>query len=308
MTDAPNPPDVRRVALLVNPAAGRHDMALLDRLAGRLRRRGLVVETVVSRAPGDLAARLASLTADVIAVSGGDGSVNEVVGALHRLAGPRPRLAVVPAGTANVLAHEYGLPTDVERLAAAIAAGRTRPLHLGLARRGDEPPCPFFLMASAGIDAEIVHAVEARATKRFKKLAFLTSAVKLGFRDRPTIAVTATTPEGGECRFVCAQAIVTKASHYGGPFVLTRATAMDRPGLRLVALADTGIAALLATGLRLVLGRVEGGRGVTALDVAAVRLEATDGRPLHIQIDGEPHGVGPVEISPCATVLDLIVE
>lgn len=308
MTSVPPSPAGRRVALLVNPAAGRHDPALIARLAARLATLGFAVETLVSRAPGDLAARLPGLAADVVAVAGGDGTVNEVVGALAGLAGVRPRLAVIPHGTANVLAHEYGLPGGDAAIAAMIAGGRTRPLCLGSARADGEAARPFFLMTSAGFDAEVVHAVEARAKQTFKKFAFLVTALRRGFRDRPKVAVTATRADGaGTTQFVCADAIVTNARHYGGPFVLTRRVAMDRPGLQLIALADDRPLALLGAALRLAFGRLEGSAKVVSLAVDHVRLASVDDRRLHVQIDGEPHGLTPVEVHVTDVALDLMV-
>lgn len=297
----------RRVALLINPAAGRHDPAKLDRLAAHLRRRGLETEVVVSRAPGDLARRLDEIEADVMAVSGGDGTVNEVVGALAARRGAVPLLAVVPDGTANVLAHEYRLPTGVEAIAEAIRAGRTRPLHLGLARAEGEPQRPFFLMTSIGFDAEVVHAVERAGRRRFKKLIFAFEALRCGLRRRPRLAVDYETPAGERRTIDCALAVVTKARHYGGPFVLVDGVASERPGLRLVALADDRPAALAAAAWRVALGRLEGASGVVVADVVAARLASVDGRPVAVQIDGEPHGFGPVEIAAAARALELIV-
>ena len=295
-----------RLALLVNPAAGRHDGREIDRLAEALRRLGLAVEVVVGEAPGDLARAAARLDVDTIVVAGGDGTINSVVGALVARPEPRPRLAVVAQGTANVLAHEYALPTDVDAIARALAAGRTRPLHLGLATDAMGCRRPFFLMASAGFDAAVVHAVERRVKKRFKKLAFLVTAFERGHRDLPDVDVTLTTPSGDTARVSAAVAIVAKASHYGGPFVLTRATAMDRPGLRLVALQNGSALALIAAAVRLAFGRLEGSADVVARDALRVRL-GSHAEEIPVQLDGEPWGTTPIEVETSDIQLELVV-
>ena len=297
----------RRVALMINPAAGRHDPAMLDRLAGALVGRGLETEVVVSRSPGDLAHRLAEVEADVVAVSGGDGTINEVVGALVGRSGRVPLLAVVPNGTANVLAHEYRLPRRIEAIAEAIRRGRTRPLHLGTARLDGEDPRPFFLMTSIGFDAEVVRAVEDRSPRRFKKLVFGLEAVRRGFGRRSRLGVVAVTTSGEQLAFDCALAVVTKARHYGGPFVLVDGVAMDRPGLKLVALADDRPAALMRAAWGVATRRLERMAGVTIVDVVSAAVTTADGGTVPVQIDGEPHGATPVAVTVSPHALELIV-
>ncbi|MDK9697070.1 MAG: diacylglycerol kinase family protein [Siculibacillus sp.] len=307
MNGEPDTIEVRRVALMVNPAAGRHRAGRIARLAERLAATGLEVETVISAGPGDLARRLPGIRADVVAVAGGDGTIDEVVGALVGLTGRRPALAVVPAGTANVLAQEYRLPRRADAIVATIAAGRTRPLHLGTATFADGTARPFFLMTSAGFDAEVVHEVESRSGRRFKKLAFVGAALGRVFTPRNDVMVEATTTSGERIAVRAALAVVTKARHYGGPFVITRRTSADVAGLRLVAVVEGHPAALARAALDLAAGRLEEASGVLSQEVAMVRLTAVSGAPVAVQIDGEACGHTPVEIRAERTVLDLVV-
>jgi diacylglycerol kinase family enzyme len=296
-----------RVAVLANPSAGRHHPGELDRLAAALEAGGAVVTRIVGHRPGDLAHAASDLDVDVVAVAGGDGTLNSVVGALAARPAPRPHLAVVAQGTANVMVAEYGLPTAVEAIAAAILAGRTRPLHLGLTRREGAADRPFFLATSAGFDAEVVHRVERRVKRRFKKLAFMVTAFGLGLRRRPPLAVDLITPEGEEKRLVVALAIVAKSSRYGGPFLLTEGTAMDRPGLRLIALRRVGVGHLLAAALRIGLGRLEGSSNVLSIPARRLKIASTGARAIAVQVDGDPHGTTPIEVEAIDVALDLVV-
>ena len=119
--------------------------------------------------------------ADLVIVHGGDGSINEVVNGVMSRAGslprgndppdppahggcppshtPRPLVAVIPGGGANVLARALGVPLDaaaaIRQLREAIAAGRDRTIGLGLA--ADRY---FTFSAGLGMDAEVVREVD----------------------------------------------------------------------------------------------------------------------------------------------------
>jgi len=304
----PVPATTRRIAILVNPMAGHADAGAIERLAEALRRAGAAVEVVTGRSVDHLTGAATRLGADTVAVAGGDGTINAVVGALIARPGPLPRLAVVPQGTANVLAHEYRLPKRADDIAAAILAGRTRPLHLGAATDATGQRRPFFLMVSVGLDAAVVHAVEARVKRRFKKLAFLVTALRHRSSSLPPALVRITEADGEVTRLRTALAVVCKAAHYGGPFVLTRETSIDRPGLRLVALKRSSARRLLAAALRLAFGRLEGSGNVVSRAVDRVRLSSLSSQQeLPVQIDGEPWGQTPVEVEPLDIALELVV-
>ncbi|HEY9900233.1 MAG TPA: YegS/Rv2252/BmrU family lipid kinase [Pantanalinema sp.] len=101
---------------------------LLARLSRALD--GLDFEIVVPDSYEDLvsAARsAASDGVDTVVVVGGDGTVNVV---LNELAHTPVRLAIVPAGTANDLARQLGIPLGLERACALVRNPRERALDL----------------------------------------------------------------------------------------------------------------------------------------------------------------------------------
>jgi diacylglycerol kinase family enzyme len=103
----------------------------------------------------------AAARGELVIVLGGDGAVNEAVNGLmgRPEPGPPPALAVIPGGGGNVFAQGLGLPSGaaaaIERIAAALKAGRYRTIGLGLA--GDRY---FTFSAGLGMDAEVVREVE----------------------------------------------------------------------------------------------------------------------------------------------------
>lgn len=300
---SPAPPG--RVVVVANPACGRHDPSALDRLVAALRAAGVDAALAAPTSVTALEGLVRTTDADVIAVAGGDGTLHRAAAVLLGRPEPRPRLAVVPQGTADVLAHEYALPRDPDAIAGAILAGRTRPLRFGRLVDANGTAHPFFLAASVGLDAEVVHAVEGGPRRRFKKLAYARAALARASAPAPTIRVVATAPDGARVEFDAALAIVAKARHYAGAHVLTRSTSMSEPGLRLLALRRADPLALLAAVTRLALGRLEASANVVSLPVRTVRLAADP--PAAVQIDGEPAGRTPVEIEAIDAVIEVVV-
>lgn len=103
-----------------------------------LRRAGVEFELFEMQGPGDgirLAEQAARQGYIPIISAGGDGGTGEVLNGLFRASseGVLGPLGVLPLGTANDLAHNIGLPLDLEAAAQAIAAGKTRRFDLGQA-------------------------------------------------------------------------------------------------------------------------------------------------------------------------------
>ncbi len=287
----------RGVLMLANPTAGGFRRETLDTIAAELTRRGIPVTVHLTGRAGEIADICGRSDAAIgtVVVAGGDGSVNEAIAGFEKVATP-PALAVVPFGTANVLAHELRLPFDPEALAGVIARRQTRPLYYGLANRR-----PFVLMVSAGFDAAVVHAVPLDMKRRCGKIAYAWTALRLAFRPRPPdVIVTA----DGE-RLVCRMAVVLKVSRYGGPFLVCPQASAARPELYLFAVVRDDPWAVVRMGLALLAGRFGNGGGIVTREVTTCRFESAG--PVPCQIDGDTFGTVPVEIVRAARPVDVIV-
>ena len=98
-----------------------------ERLSGLLGDAGIEVKAC----DGDLGEQLGNsldTDADMVVVAGGDGTIRAAIDA-HRGKG-RP-IGILPGGTMNLLAYDYGVPEDLEEAAKVIAAGHTRPVDYG---------------------------------------------------------------------------------------------------------------------------------------------------------------------------------
>jgi diacylglycerol kinase (ATP) len=123
----------QRLALLVNPAAGkRRSTGAAHAVAGRLRAGGADVTMLQGRdgaEAADLARKAVADEFDSLVAMGGDGLVHL---ALQAAAYSTTTLGVVPTGTGNDAARSLGLPRS-DPLAAAdvVVAGHTRCIDLG---------------------------------------------------------------------------------------------------------------------------------------------------------------------------------
>jgi diacylglycerol kinase family enzyme len=114
--------------------------------------------------------------AELVFACGGDGTVMAVVTAL---AGTDVAMAVLPAGTGNLLAANLGLAGDAPAgVQVAIEGGRRR-IDVGVV--GDK--C-FAVMAGMGFDAQMLQGTSEVAKKHLGWIAYVGGAVK-ALRDRP---------------------------------------------------------------------------------------------------------------------------
>ncbi len=143
-------------------------------------------------------------------VCGGDGTVNEVV---NGLAGTPTPLALLPAGTGNILAKELRLPRNVVRAARLIPEGEVRRIALG---RSNERY--FFAVAGAGLDAHIVHKLEARMKASLGQLSYWLESFRQFFAySFPTFGVIV---DGAS--ILATFTVIGRTAHYGGPIRITR--------------------------------------------------------------------------------------
>jgi YegS/Rv2252/BmrU family lipid kinase len=120
-------------ALLVvtNAAAGSADTARIDD-AVRVLRSGADVRVEACADPADLPGLLSRRAGRQVVMAGGDGSLHLLVAALEaagELSAAEP-VGLLPLGTGNDFARTVGIPLDPAEAAAALLAGRPRPLDL----------------------------------------------------------------------------------------------------------------------------------------------------------------------------------
>jgi diacylglycerol kinase family enzyme len=168
----------------VNVAVVVHEGKTLgDGLSGlrrALERRGvpspLWLEVAKSKRAPKQVGRALKAGAEVIFAWGGDGLVQRC---LDVMAGTGAALAIVPAGTANLLATNLGIPKNIEEAVEVGLTGERRRLDVG--RLNGER---FGVMAGAGFDASMIREANGPLKDRFGRAAYIWTGAH-GLRARP---------------------------------------------------------------------------------------------------------------------------
>lgn len=290
----------RSFLLLSNRFAGLASSRLVDACIASLEARGARVthqepqSIAQARAFAREAARDTSV--DAVVAAGGDGTIRQIAA---ELIGSSVPLAIVPGGTGNVLANEIGLARTPEAVADMLLAGPVLPVTV--ARANDEP---FLLMASAGLDARVLQRLNPALKGHIGKAAYCPATLGALLHPLDTVRVRI-----GTTTHTAAWAIVANARHYGGAFVLTRATTIAQPGLVAVLFKPASRARLLTQLLSLARGRLEP-RAARVGDVEIVPctgavIEAD--HPVPTQLDGDVFGHTPMRVEISRDVVHLVV-
>src|SRR5262245_28677901 len=208
----PSPQRFRKGVLIANPTAGQRDLwRLTDDLIGRMRARGITLVNAPTRGPGhatEIVRAFLPLKPDIIAACGGDGTVSEVA---CGLSGSGVPMAILPAGTSNVLARELGIPLDPNRAAELLFHGTLRAVRVLTANDR-----PFLLWAGAGLDARIMGNMSLTLKRRLGRSGIAVHAAAEFFRyEFPRLRVTV---DGAT--YDATFAVASHARHYAGNWVI----------------------------------------------------------------------------------------
>ena len=239
---------------------------------------------------------------DVIIVHGGDGTVNEVVnGLLGAPGGDRPpavalpAVAVVPGGSANVLARALGISPDpieatnqlVDLLDGYRRGGSWR--RIGLMDCGERWAV---FTAGMGVDGDVVAAVEAQRAKgrkvtaaRYIRIAVREMLGSVGDDPRLTVQLPGRDPVAGVYF-----AFISNASQWtyaNSRPIFTNPDTTFEGGLGIFAVTTTNVIANLRVVRRMWSKKAEitGRHLIREDDLAWVRIAAAE--PIACQVDGD---------------------
>ncbi len=305
-------PKRRRLLVIVNPTAGRRRRDLVTATLDLLRARGCELDLRETTAVGDArrwAGEADGRDVDLVVVAGGDGTVNEAVQGLAALddsrAAASPPLALIPLGTANVLAAEIGLAQDPAQIGPTVVEGAIVSIPVGRITspdgNGAGVPHYFVLMAGVGFDAHVVDRVDLGLKRAIGKGAYVWQSLKELCSSRfPTYRVWL---DGAAHE--ASSVIVTSGKYYAGRNIIAPDARLEEPAFHACLFQK----ACAWNSIRFALALAQNRRwrlpDVRVLPARAIRIEGPPGDP--IQGDGDIIARLPCEIALLPDALRIVV-
>src|SRR5580765_6846277 len=212
--------------------------------------------------------------AELIFVWGGDGTVQRCIDVV---AGSDAALAILPAGTANLLATNLDIPQDIEQGVAIGLRGDRRKLDVG--RFNGER---FGVMAGAGFDASMIRDADGGLKDRFGRLAYVWTGSK-GLRAKPfkaKIAVDGTSWYSGAASCI----LVGNVGHLFGGVEVFEDARPDDGRLEIGVVKADGIIDWVRTMCRTAVGHADTSPLVSV--TSAKKIEVKLDRKVLYEVDG----------------------
>lgn len=170
--------DIQHAVLIVNPVSGQaRGLRLGQQMRQAFEKKGITCSVRVTSGQGDArrwSEEAADTGFDVIVTIGGDGTVGEVVSGQARSEVKVP-IAVVPVGTANVVALALALPWFPGMALDNILDGRVLSFDVGYLPTMDRY---FFLMAAIGYPARVIQDSPRKLKYLFGVFTYLAAGIR----------------------------------------------------------------------------------------------------------------------------------
>jgi diacylglycerol kinase (ATP) len=308
---------VRDAVIIYNPTSGRQRarrMHELERAAEILKGSGVEAELAPTMHPGaatELARDAVKTGRQMVIACGGDGTINEVI---NGLAGSDVPLAVLPAGTANILAKEIGIPWNIPEAARLISGGRLARIALGeivwpngnhaAAEQSNGAAQRYFLcVGGAGPDGAIVQAIDTESKSRVGILEYWKQGLQQYFSyGFPQFRIAT-----NEKEMTGSLLVVGRTKYYGGPFRITTGASLFEDAFEIVAYSGRNRLTVLLCLPAIWLGLLHRVPGIHVWKTQRIRCEAVNGDRIYAQVDGEAASALPLEFRIVPNALTLVL-
>ncbi len=295
----------RRGLLVYNPMAGgarRLDVAgIVERAAAR-NLELLALPTERPRHATEIVAARLGDTLDLVAVAGGDGTVGEVAEALL---GTDVPIAILPTGTANVVAREYGIGRTLAEAERTLTSSRRRPITVWHAAGRTS-----LIGAGVGFDARVMKNVVPWLKRAFGRTGIgWTATLEWLKYEFPPIEVTGVDADGAPFTARATFVLAANTRRYGGDPVLSPFADPENEFLDLVLFASRSRVTLARWYGRLSRGKAAhlALEGCSRRTVRSFSARSLAGYELDVQVDGDAVTTTPFEIGAAAGRVRLVV-
>jgi diacylglycerol kinase (ATP) len=295
--------------LIYNPTSGRRRhrrFADVECAAQILTEAGIPTELAATTGPGtatSIARQAVVAHRRMVIACGGDGTINEIVNGLAQSDVP---MAVLPAGTANILAKELGIPWDIPHASRLIAGGRVRRIALGFAAPvGAESSGQgryFLSVGGAGPDGAIVHGVNGELKRNTGVFAYWVE----GFRQLCEYNFPEIRVRSGDEERKATIIVVGRTVHYGGPFKITTGADLFQDRFEFLINSRRSRLGYLACLPALWFGMLRQMKGIETWKATETVCEPANGEPVYAQVDGEPVGLLPMAFRIVPDALSIV--
>ena len=163
---------IRNIRIIINPAAGRGE-SVLPVINLSMKEAGIKWHASVTHEAGEaikFAKAAVKERVDALAVYGGDGTLME---AISGLIGSKIPLAILPGGSANIMAKELGIPQDLKEACALMSQV---PFTTKTIDIGQFSGHYFILGVSLGFGADLIEGADRETKNRIGFFAYFLSA------------------------------------------------------------------------------------------------------------------------------------
>jgi YegS/Rv2252/BmrU family lipid kinase len=163
---------IKNIHIIINPASGKGE-SILPVINASMKEAGIKWEASITHQAGDaiqFAKAAAKEGIDALAVYGGDGTLME---AISGLIGSEIPLVILPGGSANVMATELGIPTELKEACTLLSHG---PIEMKTIDVGQFNKRYFIVGISLGFESDVVKGADRETKNKIGIFAYLLSA------------------------------------------------------------------------------------------------------------------------------------
>ena len=292
MREFPIPTSERYLVLLNQKAAGGQPGPLRRRIGGAMAAHGVafdIVETKTEEEGLRVVRRAVDLGYKAVVAAGGDGTIALALRGTARTEIP---VAILPFGTGNQLALNFGIPNSLEDAVRVAVEGKVEAIDLGLFEGAH-----FALIAGAGLDAEVMASATAELKSKIGILAYFYSGIKHVIASKSAKYVIHADDQVVEVE--AAMVLLANAGLIGAGSLPMEVMVAPRTDLQdglldIAVFAPRHLPDMAGILWRMATRRFAGDDRMFFLQARKVRIETDP--PVAIQVDGQVRGETPLEV------------